>query len=157
MFIVALRSPAWAWYDEIGWWLQSRASSHAALAECMLKRAAYWLGGAATWSKSPRQDGQLVVTLPREQPAGRGVLSLQFRYTLEATLSGFYLATSTGALSGPIRLPAGVDDSTFSRHQCTCDYALTRHVTRFVSSGGEERRGGGRADVQTQASTANLV
>ena len=38
-----------------------------------------------------------MVTLPRERAAGTGLLSLQFRYTLQPTLSGFYLAAFAGA------------------------------------------------------------
>lgn len=36
------------------------------------------------------------MVLGRERAAGGGLLSLQFRYTLQPTLSGFYLSTSTG-------------------------------------------------------------
>lgn len=60
---------------------------------------------AATWAPSSRQEGQLVVTLPREQAAGSGLLSLQFRYTLEPTLSGFYLAAFAGASDSPTPRP----------------------------------------------------
>lgn len=57
-----------------------------------------FLASAGSWAASKAQPGQVVLRFPRPLPEGRGTLSLRFHYKLRASLSGFYLASSTSEL-----------------------------------------------------------